>query len=387
MNSGADRDSKLLEYLDAVIAGKEPQGEMDAEMRTTLDFARKMISLKDAPSKQYQDQLRIRLIHELAEQQKKEQGPWLFQLLRQPAWAASISAFLLVLITVVIMAAATDLFKTGKPPYSGGITTSTTTATTTVAASTTTATQLPPSGGLMAAAASTDKPAYLSGQNVEIKISLKNDTADTLTINDFPPIVSVLNSETGLAVYTFERTVTGVTLPPFATTSYSLNWNQTTSAGTPAAPGNYYVELEDINYQGNDIKLSLTTPARFTITDSSPAGNQVLNTINVNVSQTENGETMTLQRIEITGNGFNIYANTSRPANYTSSQYTATADYSIDSGWFQSAGNAAGIIAGNNISFIWNIGSAIPLNAGELIITLKSNWDISRSWQFTVPLK
>jgi hypothetical protein len=378
MSSCEDKD--LLKYIDSVIAGKEPEGEIDADTRAVLDFAHKMISLKEAPSPEYQNQLKVRLVHKLAEQQKKEQTPWLSRILRQPAWVVSISAFVLVLITVVIMASATDLFKRIGPNYSGVITT----ATVTTAATATT--QPSPSGMMMAAAASTDKTEYAAGQDIQIKISLRNDTANSLKIDDFPPIVSVLNADTGLAVYTFERKITGLVISPLTTASYSLTWNQKTAAGTPAGPGNYYIELEDINYNGNAVKLTLTTPARFTIGVGSSTENMTLKNVIVNVSQSDKGVIMTLQKLEIMKNGFKIYATAPRPQNYTE-QYPITADYSIDKGWYDNAGNATVIIDGNNVLFIWNVAAVIPQETDEIIINMEAFWETGYSWQFTVPLK
>jgi DNA-directed RNA polymerase subunit F len=74
MTDNEEKDKQLLENLEKVLAGSENEitGSLDDDTRTALDFARKMASLRETPSKEFKENLKAELVHRLAEQEKKD---------------------------------------------------------------------------------------------------------------------------------------------------------------------------------------------------------------------------------------------------------------------------------------------------------------------------
>jgi hypothetical protein len=54
-------------------------------------------------------------------------------------------------------------------------------------------------------------------------------------------------------------------LAPGQTITFQENWPQVDANGSSVSPGTYYLELEDIDYQGQALHLNLAQPVSFTI--------------------------------------------------------------------------------------------------------------------------
>jgi len=104
------KELKFTEYLDRVLAGEEviPGDEMDAELRSVLDFARTMLAGRDEPSPDFRAHLRESLLQKLAAQEEASSTrsrtkflDWLGHLSpQQPVWRFIASAALVVLLIV-----------------------------------------------------------------------------------------------------------------------------------------------------------------------------------------------------------------------------------------------------------------------------------------------
>jgi len=90
---------------------------------------------------------------------------------------------------------------------------------------------------------------YLPGEEVEVRISLMNDGADTLTVRSFPPRVSLTNPTRGV-VQNFSHGNETITLAPGESTGYILRWDQRDGDGEQVCPGYYLVEVADIRVEG-----------------------------------------------------------------------------------------------------------------------------------------
>jgi hypothetical protein len=266
------------ENLDRLLAGKEAKIGAAAgnELITALDFARKMTALRSEPSPQFQANLKARLLQQIRDKEAlQEDSGWFGRLFRgQRVWlTAAVCAALLIVVGSV-------LWRTGviSPPGSNYVappvitsTTATTTATATATTTTTTVT-VPATGKYLLADASVDKPVYQPGETVNIQISLTNVSGRPFTITQYPPILSLMSSDTRQAVFTFTAGQLSQTIPPGQKTSFTLSWNQADSKGRPVKGGNYYIELEDLDLQGKAVKLDLQKPVEFDIL-ASPGGN------------------------------------------------------------------------------------------------------------------
>jgi hypothetical protein len=277
-------DSRIFsENLDRLLAGKEVKIDPAAgvELVAALDFAKKMTVLRSEPSSQFQANLKARLLQQLRDKEAlQEDSGWFGRLFRgQRIWlTAAVCAALLIIVGGVLL-------KTGviSPPGSSWVspppvTSATTTATTTATATTTTTmatTTVPalPAGKYLLADASVDKPVYQPGEPVNIEVSLTNISGRSFTITQYPPILSLMSTDTRQAVYTFTAGQLSQTIPPGQKASFTLSWNQTDSKGSLVKSGNYYIELEDLDLQGKAVKLDLQKPVEFDILNPVSGGN------------------------------------------------------------------------------------------------------------------
>jgi hypothetical protein len=238
----SERD--FSELVDRLVAGEDVQVDPaeEADFRTALEFARQMAAAAPVPRTRLKSDLKPRLRRELAEREAKKAaggGNRFLGLLRRPVWQAAVAA--VFVITVVTTLWATGVF-TREP---GGIA---------------------PPGTILAVAGDTSKNAYAAGEPVEISLSVKNVTNDALTLERFPPNLSLMNADTREAVYTFSRGGSTVTLAPGQETRFTTTWDQTDSRGARASPGSYFVELEDLEYQGEPLRLTFVGVVSFDIT-------------------------------------------------------------------------------------------------------------------------
>jgi hypothetical protein len=209
-------------------------------MLSALEFAARMRALCAKPSPEFQAKLKARLLQKLTDEEadKATRRGWLSSLFRQPA---VILAAAMLFVAVV----GTGLWAGGVFRFGG--------------------TSVPVSVSPVAVSASTSKLNYAQGETVFINISISNLTSDNLQIEQYPPIVSLMDTDTHQAVYTFRAGETVNSLAPDATATFTLSWDQLDARGEPVSGGSYYIELEDLYYQGNVVKMTLAEPVSFYI--------------------------------------------------------------------------------------------------------------------------
>jgi anti-sigma-K factor RskA len=105
-----DKEKKFTEYLDRVLAGEEISTgkEVDDDLRTTLEFARVMLSDRDEPSPEFKANLRDSLLQKLAARERASSASgrtkfadWLRQLSpQQPVWRYIATTALVLLLIV-----------------------------------------------------------------------------------------------------------------------------------------------------------------------------------------------------------------------------------------------------------------------------------------------
>jgi hypothetical protein len=226
------------ENLDRILAGEERQAAepAGADIRAMLGFARKMKMLRGEPTPQFAAGLKAKLLQRLNEQENVRAAGkgWLFSFQQHPA-----SALTLVLLVIAIIM--------GSLWASGNFVTT-------------------PEATVLKVAAATDQTTYRPGEAVRIQVTLQNLTDEKLNFNEFPPILSLMRKDSHQAAYTFPAGVQTLTLPPNETTTFVLIWNQRDASGNQSVSGSYYIELEDLYYQGEVVKLTLDKPAEFKIT-------------------------------------------------------------------------------------------------------------------------
>jgi hypothetical protein len=268
MGREQDIEKKFTAYLDRILAGEEIKADpaMDAELRAALNFARKVNSLGAVPDAQFQARLKAALLEKLQARearQKENRGSFWDIFRSHPAWQGAVAVLLVIIVISII-------WRAGFFQPSISSTEKTVTPTTTAAP----ATAIPApaysdkgnntAGTLISIDARTDKAAYQTGETVQIEITLKNISGGQLTVNDFPPILSVMQAETKQPVYTFKAGKETRVLAPYQVARYTYTWHETDFTGQPVT-GSYYIELEDLEYNNQPLKLNLNNPVKFDI--------------------------------------------------------------------------------------------------------------------------
>ncbi len=109
MKDNTEKDKQLLENLDRILTGREGETTKpaDDDTRSALEFARKMASLREKPSKEFTANLKAELVHRLAEQEKKKssrnQSFLAWEISRRTMWQGTVGASIVVIIIVVIL--------------------------------------------------------------------------------------------------------------------------------------------------------------------------------------------------------------------------------------------------------------------------------------------
>lgn len=264
------------EQIDRLLAGHELKTEEqpDDDLRTALEFASKMAGLRADPSPGFEARLREKLQRSLEERETRKRS-WLKRLVAQQSiWQAAAAAVFIIIIASVLWVSGVFSFSRPKtvmlpaptPALTAPAGTTSAPTSTTLAASTAPAlpaTSMP--GILLKVNASTDKTLYAPGEPVVINVTIKNAGSQNLPIEKYPPILSLMDAATRQPVYTFSAGSSSANLAPDASITYSETWHQQNAGGGTVAPGSYYVEMEDLDYQGQAVKLTLSKPVQFTI--------------------------------------------------------------------------------------------------------------------------
>ena len=87
-----------------------------------------------------------------------------------------------------------------------------------------------------------------------------------MKMDKLPPILSVMSSDTGKPVYTFAAGKEIRTLAIGDSVQYVYSWNDADFNGQ-LATGKYYIELEDMDYQGQTLKFHQPNPVQFFVTE------------------------------------------------------------------------------------------------------------------------
>ncbi len=253
MSRATEKNKAFSEDIDRVLSGQPAGGGYagDVEYQDALRFARRMAEIRPSPDAEWRAAVKARLTR-LAEAEVEERPRvgrgWFVDFMRQPVWQAMAGVVVLVMVGVIVWASGT--FRPASVP------------TPTVVPTTV------PAGTVLSVSAGTDKPSYSRGEEVRVDVSLKNVTSQPFKVVDFPPILSLMDDATKLPVYTFSAGQTAVTLAPGQETRFSVIWDQRDASGITVPAGRYYVELEDLDSQGNPVQLRLSRPVYFDVRSS-----------------------------------------------------------------------------------------------------------------------
>jgi len=240
------------------------------------------------------------------------------------------------------------------------------------------------------------KNIYLPGEEIEIELSFKNVSSEPFQIEPFPPLIQVQRPRQYQyePVRSFPEGTGTKSLDPGEVTSYTLTWDQRDSQQEPVAYGYYYLDPGLIQFGDRSMKLNFVSSVKLLIL---PAEGAMEKTVEMYKSQTVDGNTFTLQRVELSTLGMEVYAfNT--PPDYIPPQHPILppptihrldtyAHYALDGGLTKDAGSSGIRFLENGIRHHWQHLDPIPNGTKELtfIITQLGDWE--GRWEFHVPLE
>jgi hypothetical protein len=309
--------------------------------------------------------------------------------------AALPIAVVLVVIGALWATGVLPGLQSSKTPVSTGLVTPAPTAPKPITPPTTTT---PPPRSLKVTAV-TDKPSYLPGEKVELAFSLTNITQDPLTLSNFPPYTEVTHK--GILVRTFESGGHEIKLEPGETTTYNLTWDQLDSEGDFVSPASYEIAAEYITItKGSPLSTTQESYHEIaTVVIEFPQG-AMEKTIELSQSQTVNGITITLERVELSATEMKVYilktpGYTSPPNVVEPPSRTDIADirgtYKVDDGATLSTFSWGYQTLGDGDKIVWEGLYPVPSDAQTLFFTITRLSIADKGdfgpWEFKVPLQ
>jgi len=242
-------------------------------------------------------------------------------------------------------------------------------------------------------------PAHLPGEQIMLGIGITNSSSGTITIDPFPPAMSVKPLGQDEAVYSSPsgtRTYDIGTDPPFFPNKDT--WDQKDNNGEQVGPGWYEIGYEYVIIEQSTGKRYTANPTtRFEIMNPDSAMNKNLD---VNQSVTAEGITFTLESIEMNAVETKVYTFTTPlgyrlpeehpPYQYQSLMGNSVGEYSIDGGTIKQMKSGGGKADVNGITITWDNLEPIPIDAKELTFTITritrlGDWE--GRWEFEIQLE
>lgn len=227
--------------------------------------------------------------------------------------------------------------------------------------------------------ASMDKDSYITGENVVIEISLKNVNPYEIGIDPFPPVTEIehrKHSQWDKPVRSFPSGNERRSLEAGEVATYTLTWDQRDDNG----------QQVDYGYYTFRIRTSSGGYGFDGVLIQSPSG-MLERTIEVNESQTVNGITVTLKRVELSFEEAKFYASSKRPEGYLPSRHSAAAEYRLDNGPIRNAGTGGFDFFEDRIDCVWAQVDPVAKDTKELTLMIARFGDWEGPWEFKVPLE
>jgi hypothetical protein len=229
------------------------------------------------------------------------------------------------------------------------------------------------------------------GETVEINLSFTNKASEIHAISPFPPEIRIIElpnlQPPDKVIRVFPAGEDELALQPGESASHSINWDQKDDGGKQVPSGWYSVEVTLATSRGSANRILVLPPEGV-----------MEKTIEVNQSQTVNGITITLDRVELTATGMKVYAfNT--PPDYNLPQgpdlappqfmiLHAFVEYGFDGGVMKQTFPSGIRFLENSMMHTWDeYLDPAPKNAKELTFRITELGDYEGPWEFEIPLE
>jgi len=238
---------------------------------------------------------------------------------------------------------------------------------------------------------SLNKDSYLPGEDIIIDFTFQNVTAEPFQIDPFPPLIQIGHQDEVWCSFLPGEAVKSLDLGEVVT--YTLIWDQTDAQGQQVPYGSYYINLGYIRLGDRTTSLSLSGTRQFLIL---PIEGVMEKTIEMNESRTVDGITISLNRVELTATGMEVYAfNT--PPDYRLSERPqppppefmklhAEAEYSLDGSPMKKAGPSGIRFLETSMRHSWKHLDPVPKGTEEITFVITKLGDWEGPWEFKIPL-
>ena len=258
MDEKTKNEKEFGNDVDQLIAGKQVKaGRTSGEDYTkTIEFADRMLESRVEPSPAFKENLRRRLLLKLTQQEmeteRKTEGASSFWeaiknlVPRSPVWRTVAATVTVVTIAMVIIWRAGVFSGQTNPPVLGNTSPTGSTA-----------------QGPVEAKWTISQTSYRLGEQVSVKFTFENKSGEMLTLTPFPP--ELIIAATSLKPY---KTIPGGesrTLLPGEVAEYTITWDQLDNEGKQVPPGNYVIEMLDVELGGGKGFVTLSDSPRVSI--------------------------------------------------------------------------------------------------------------------------
>ncbi|MDP2730857.1 MAG: zf-HC2 domain-containing protein [Dehalococcoidales bacterium] len=246
-----------------------------------------------------------------------------------------------------------------------------------------------------------EEPHYLPGEEVAIKLSITSTSSEPITLSPYPwEIVVTPGEDFDQVLFSQAGGTQEKEIKPGETVTVEFAWDQKDKTGKQVVPGWYNIRSREITVRQGGDRLTMFTPGTRVLIQY-PQG-AMEKSFDVNQSQTVNGITVTLERVELTVDSSSFYF-FFIPPDYTApppgpgsppppppTWAMARGEYTID-GITKNADTSGVRIEGDGIKLVWGGGPAkldpVPSDAGKLIFTITKLGDWQGPWEFKVTLR
>jgi len=234
-------EREFSENVDRLLAGKKIEAGDDTggEYRKAISFSGKLVELRQEPSPQFKAELKrellLRLEEEEAEQEERAKiSFWqVFKnfMPRSPVWrTATVTVTVGVLAVLAIWA--TGMFS--QAPGTGTVTEGSEML------------SVPAPARLQLETLPSDTLVQAVGEAFEVDIIFKNISADSVTVEPYPPEIEIQLADTNDIVRSFEQGTDKREIAPSEGLIYMLVWDQTDDSGQQVGSGRYIVVISDV---------------------------------------------------------------------------------------------------------------------------------------------
>ena len=250
-----------------------------------------------------------------------------------------------------------------------------------------------------------DKDTYQPGEDITIDFSIENVGGSTIEIAPFPPEVRIRRQIADREIRSFPAGTETRSLDPGEVAGVVVTWDQRDTLGQQVPDGYYDLRIGPINMGERTETHDMLETVRLLIV---PAEGVLGKTVEVNESQTVDGVTITLERLELTATGATFYAFHAppdykqfeqpvapgteqpqglEPAPLWMMELHAYAEYSLDGGPANVAGWSGLGFREDGLSLSWIMLDPVPRGTRELTLLIAKLGDREGPWEFVVSLE